>query len=83
MKSILMTVQVTLVSMESVWMALIVTAVSAHQDSQVMLLLVGTPPSPHHFGKGHLKEITFQIFPLFLSLGRLEVSVLRSLVFYL
>ena len=42
MKSILMTVQVTRVSMESVWMALIVTAVSAHQDSQVMLLFVGT-----------------------------------------
>lgn len=40
-KSILTTVQVALVSMESVWMALIVTAASARQDSQVMLLFVG------------------------------------------
>lgn len=48
-KSILMTVQVTRVSMESVWMALIVTTVSAHQDSQgrdVTLTLMSVPPIP-------------------------------------
>ena len=51
-KSILMTVQVTHVSMESVWMALIVTAVFAHQDSQVMVLFVGRLLlQPSHFGK--------------------------------
>ena len=50
-KSILMTVQVTRVSMESVWMALIVTAVFAHQDSQVMVLFVGRLLQPPHFGK--------------------------------
>lgn len=47
-----MTVQVTLVSMESVWMELIVTVVSAHQDSQVMLLFVGRfHLQSHYFGK--------------------------------
>lgn len=48
-KSILMTVQVTLVSMGSVWMALIVTVVSAHQDSQdrdVTLTLMSVLPIP-------------------------------------
>lgn len=52
-----MTVQVTLVPMEPAWMALIVTVVSAHQDSQVMLFLLGGPSySPITLGKGHLKE---------------------------
>lgn len=48
-KSILMTVQVTLVSTESVWMALIVTVVSAHQVSQgrdAALTLMSVPPIP-------------------------------------
>lgn len=48
-KSILMTVQVTLVSTESVWMALIVTVVSAHQVSQgrdATLTLMSVPPIP-------------------------------------
>lgn len=48
-KSILMTVQVTLVPMEPAWMALIVTVVSAHQDSQgrdVTLTLMSVPPIP-------------------------------------
>lgn len=48
-KLILMTVQVTLVSMESVWMALIATVVSAHQDSQgrdVTLTSMSVPPIP-------------------------------------
>lgn len=48
-KSILMTVQVILVSMESVWMVLIVTVVSAHQDSQgrdVTLTLMSVLPIP-------------------------------------
>lgn len=40
-KLILMTVLATLVSMEPVWMASIVTVVSALQDSQVMLLCWG------------------------------------------
>lgn len=51
-KSILMIVQVTLVSMESVWMELIVIVVPAHQDSQVMLLFVGRFHfQSHYFGK--------------------------------
>lgn len=44
-----MTVQVTLVSTESVWMALIVTVVSAHRDSQgrdVTLTLMSVLPIP-------------------------------------
>lgn len=48
-KSILMTVQVTLVSTESVWMALIVIVVSAHRDSQgrdVTSTLMSVPPIP-------------------------------------
>lgn len=42
-KSILMTVQVTRVSTESVWMELTATAVSAPQGSQVMPFVVGGP----------------------------------------
>lgn len=48
-KSILTTVQVTLVSMACAWMELIVTAVSAHQASQgrdVTLTLMSVPPIP-------------------------------------
>lgn len=64
-----MTVQVALVSMGSVWMALIVTAASARQDSQVTLLFVGCLLlQPHHFGKRASKEkVLFKYF-LFLCL---------------
>lgn len=63
MKSISMTVLATLVSMELVWMASIVTVVSACQDSQVMLHAL----QPHHFGEmGHLRENYFSNVSCFL-----------------
>lgn len=58
-----MTVLAALVSMVLVWMALIVTVVSACQDSQVMLHAL----QPHHFGKmGHLRENHFSNVSCFL-----------------
>lgn len=86
MKSILMTVQVTLVSTESVWMALIVIVVSAHRDSQVTPFLLGGPSfSPITLGKGHMKENHFSnVSYFFVSLKVRNVFLyFFGLVFYL
>lgn len=79
-KSILMTVQVTLVSMGSVWMALIVTVVSAHQDSQVTNahFVRRSLLQSHHFGKRVSKRKScFRCFIfLYLFEGQTFVSLL-------
>lgn len=80
-----MTVQVTLVSTESVWMALIVTVVSAHQDSQVTPFLLGPSFSPITLGKGHLKENHFLNVSYFFASWKVRSMILyfSGLVFYL